>query len=102
MLKVKYRAVVVWVMARHTKRDLVWDAALGLSRDRAVFTLQEVMASIGTDISRQTTHDVLSTMAEMGYLEKDDQPTGVWREAPERRRQRRKTTQERIVRATVM
>jgi DNA-binding IclR family transcriptional regulator len=80
----------------------VWDAALGLAREREVFTLQEVIASIETDVSRQTTHDVLVTMAEMGYLEKDDQPTGVWRESPERSQRRRKATQESIVRATVM
>ena len=89
-------------MARHTKRDRVWGAALELAREREVFTLQEVMGSIETGVSRQTTHDVLITMAEMGYLEKDDQPTGVWREAPKRSRRRRKATQESIVRATVM
>jgi hypothetical protein len=88
--------------ARHTKRDLVWDTALTLSRDRELFTLQEVMANIERSVSRQTTHDVLSTMADMGYLEKDDRPTGVWQEAPSRRRRRRKATQESIVRATVM
>lgn len=88
--------------ARHTKRDKVWDAALRLARDREVFTLNEVMASVEASVSRQTTHDVLTTMAEMGYLEKDDQPTGVWRESPERSRRRRKATQESIVLATVM
>jgi len=88
--------------ARHTKRDKVWDAALRIARERDVFGLQEVMESIDVSVSRQTTHDVLVTMAEMDYLEKDNQPTGVWRESPERSRQRRKATQESIVRATVM
>ncbi|PSQ22348.1 hypothetical protein BRD01_09660 [Halobacteriales archaeon QS_8_65_32] len=88
--------------ARHTKRDKVWDAALRIARDREVFTLKEVMGAIDEAASRQTTHDVLTTMAERGYLEKDDRPTGVWRESPERRRRRRKATQESIVLATVM
>ena len=89
-------------MARHTKRDRVWDAALGLAREREVFTLAEVMGTVQVSLSRQTTHDVLATMADMGYLEKDDRPTGVWREAPERSRRRRKAAQESIVLATVM
>lgn len=88
--------------ARHTKRDKVWDAALRLSRDRQVFTLGEVMDAIEGSLSRQTAHDVLATMADMGYLEKDDRPTGVWRESPERSQRRRKATQESIVLATVM
>lgn len=88
--------------ARHTKRDRVWDTALRLAREQEVFTLKEVMGSIETSVSRQTTHDVLTTMAEMDYLEKDEQPTGVWRESPKRSRRRRKATQESIVRATVM
>jgi len=88
--------------ARHTKRDKVWDAALRLARDREVFTLNEVMDRVDDSLSRQTAHDVLTTMADMGYLEKDDRPTGVWRESPERSRRRRKATQESIVLATVM
>ena len=88
--------------ARHTKRDKVWNAALRLARDREVFTLSEVMEQVDESLSRQTAHDVLTTMADMGYLEKDDRPTGVWRESPERSRRRRKATQESLVLATVM
>lgn len=88
--------------ARHTKRDQVWDVALRLSRERTVFTLNEVLDELERSVSRQTVHDVLTTMAEMGYLEKDDRPTGVWHESPARRRRRRRTAQETLIRSTVI
>lgn len=38
--------------AKHTKRDEVWDAALRLSRERTVFTLDEITDEIERSVSR--------------------------------------------------
>lgn len=57
-------------MTKHTKRDKIWNAALTLG-DTGKFTIEDTMRVADIDTSSErTTRDVLTTMVEMGWLEK--------------------------------
>ena len=65
-------------MARHTRRDLVWDAALRIRNERKHadrdidrdFHVGDVLERIEIDVSDRHVRDTLDTMAELGWLEK--------------------------------
>lgn len=65
-------------MAKHTRRDLVWDAALHIRNerryeDRAIdreFHVGDVLARLDIEVSDRHVRDTLDTMADLGWLEK--------------------------------
>jgi len=63
-------------MVTNTKRDRVWNAALELAENRETFALDDVYATCdATDLSDRTMRDVLTTMAELDWIEKRVDPT---------------------------
>lgn len=55
-------------MTTHTKRDLIWSAALELAAT-GKFDLDDVLAFADLDdASRRTARDVLATMTDLGHL----------------------------------
>lgn len=58
-------------MARHTKRDRIWDAALRLASRVDEFAVSDVRVESGVDEpAERTVRDVLTTMAAEGWLRK--------------------------------
>lgn len=57
-------------MATQTKRDQAWNASLTMALELDEFDIADVLREAGLDEqSKRTTRDVLSTMAEQGWLQ---------------------------------
>jgi len=55
-------------MTKHTKRDMIWSAALKAG-DEGAFTVNEILFCAGlTQSSERTARDVLNTMEELDHL----------------------------------
>lgn len=63
-------------MATHTKRDVVWSAALELATAGGAFSIRDVDRTCEDDLpSERTVRDVLTTMADEEWLAKDTRAT---------------------------
>lgn len=56
-------------MTKHTKRDIIWSAAIRLA-ERGKFVISDVLETAElSESSERTARDVLTTMVELGHLE---------------------------------
>lgn len=66
-------------MVKNTKRDKVWSLALILALQGNPFKLKHIQNWLGDDApSDRTTRDVLNTMKQHGWLEKEKLQSEEW------------------------
>lgn len=76
-------------MVKDTGRDAIWNRAMVMALEGNSFTLRQIRNWVnisGDGPSDRTTRDVLNTMVEYQWLEKESPKAHTWRPGPTARR----------------
>lgn len=65
-------------MTQHTGRDAVWDATMRTAIEEETFRIEDIFEHESVSVSKRTVRDTMRTMADLGWLEKEQTNRAEW------------------------
>ena len=65
-------------MTQHTGRDAVWDAAIRTATTEESFSVDDIVENESITVSKRTVRDTMGTMADLGWLKKQEVNSSQW------------------------